>query len=951
MHTTRSYLFRLPQKAAIRLIGRRMAILTSMALICFASRLSGQCDYSVIDAAQESYEIGLFQEAQATIKLCQEGAGFTSLEIENQALHLLALIAIAQDDIQKAEELILKIILNDPQFSAPPNVVFDEIFQRLARKNLVVTVSSVSKKAEDIREAPATVFLITREEILTRGYVDLIDLLSDLPGFDISKSHGTNYANIYQLGFRQDNTEKTLVMVDGVEENDIWSNIAYLSRQYPISNIKGVEVLYGPASTIYGPRAFVGAINIITYQAGERPNNPILPDEAQEPKSNVYGYGRISGGSYETYDVDFTLGLKNEAFDLSLSARSFVSAEHDISYVDFLDYDSSDVDYLTYDHLDLDQNGFFLPSQNGPGQIINLTNYANLFQIPLGSPWIDVYQNPAGDIDSIVLTPEGIDAARAIDRNLYTGNVNGRRNGFSNDTRDFFLDFKLRFNSFVLGIRSWQRDEGINQHIDLYAPGSKNGRRWTPFNATFYVRFERKIKRFTFSNLLSFKAHALDKSSNLVRFDPLGNPASRLHLAHLFYPDTLIINSIGKQRAKPGFSNNYYYYEGRQFRNDARLFYDGPRLDILGGIEVRSSQMQGDFLTFTDYNFAQPNPQDTVFLAQEFGTVSNQELGSNQFPVIDLGFYVEGEYTLIPKKLFMTLGSRVDYNRIRFGGGFGWDISPRFAVVYKTKDLYFKSISTIGSQNVSHWTRFSTADGRIPNPSLKTEKIRYGSLTAGGVHLDKKVFWEVNTYTSYIYDVVSTVELPNGLLQNRNTGTNKLQGSMLMAGVNFPDAGFRASLNYTFLQALDQGMDDDTASVSIPLGEISPHHMNLSMTYTRKNFVIPFSLNLRGNFVARTPVGPATTATLNPGLNGSNRYPAYLIFHGSLLLTHKKFPNLQLQFSVHNILNDNILDADNQDYFHPGPQLGSGSYSNISGYIPYVPQRRRYMMLSIGYYY
>ena len=54
-------------------------------------------------------------------------------------------------------------------------------------------------------------------------------------------------------------------MIDGVEENDVWLNWAYLSRQYPISNIKAIEVVYGPTGTMYGPRAFVGAINIITF--------------------------------------------------------------------------------------------------------------------------------------------------------------------------------------------------------------------------------------------------------------------------------------------------------------------------------------------------------------------------------------------------------------------------------------------------------------------------------------------------------------------------------------------------------------------------------------------------------------------------------------------------------------------------------------------------------------
>ena len=63
---------------------------------------------------------------------------------------------------------------------------------------------------------------------------------------------------MYQLGFRQESTQRTLLMIDGIEENDLYSNIAYISRQYPISNIKAVEILYGPSATMYGPRAFMG---------------------------------------------------------------------------------------------------------------------------------------------------------------------------------------------------------------------------------------------------------------------------------------------------------------------------------------------------------------------------------------------------------------------------------------------------------------------------------------------------------------------------------------------------------------------------------------------------------------------------------------------------------------------------------------------------------------------
>ena len=53
-------------------------------------------------------------------------------------------------------------------------------------------------------------------------------------------------------------------MVNGKVDNHLWSHMANFSRQYPVMNIERVEVLYGPASAVYGPNAFLGVVNIIT---------------------------------------------------------------------------------------------------------------------------------------------------------------------------------------------------------------------------------------------------------------------------------------------------------------------------------------------------------------------------------------------------------------------------------------------------------------------------------------------------------------------------------------------------------------------------------------------------------------------------------------------------------------------------------------------------------------
>ena len=42
-----------------------------------------------------------------------------------------------------------------------------------------------------------------------------------------------------------------------------------ISRQYPLPNIKRIEYVYGPASTMYGANAFVGVINVVTKSNAE----------------------------------------------------------------------------------------------------------------------------------------------------------------------------------------------------------------------------------------------------------------------------------------------------------------------------------------------------------------------------------------------------------------------------------------------------------------------------------------------------------------------------------------------------------------------------------------------------------------------------------------------------------------------------------------------------------
>lgn len=174
---------------------------------------------------------------------------------------------------------------------------------------MTTPVVSASKSAEKLSEAPATLILITRNDIEDRGYTELSQILDDLPGMDMARSYGANYLKDYWRGYRNDIGEPFLVMVDGIEFNHLWYNTADTPLvTYPLAAVERVEVVYGPASSVYGANAFMGVINIISRKV--------------EPGKGFTARGKLTAGSFDSRiaDVFVTQSLGKATF--SLAARS-----------------------------------------------------------------------------------------------------------------------------------------------------------------------------------------------------------------------------------------------------------------------------------------------------------------------------------------------------------------------------------------------------------------------------------------------------------------------------------------------------------------------------------------------------------------------------------------------------------------------------------------------------
>jgi len=914
----------------------RQYLLYCILVLCFcSSRVLAQrvdtCS-TRLALARDMYESGKLTDALKLTEEYQKCSGLRSSEYYK----LKAKIFLALDSNNYSLQNIAEYVKSKPgnYVTDDDPAMFKSMVQYVQDSLADRQISSVSKRPEDIDLTPASVIVVKAADMVKRGYGNLVDLLSDLPGFDISKTNSVTYANIYQRGFRQENTERTLFMIDGVEENDVWSNIAYISRQYPLSSISEVEVIYGPASTLYGPRAFVGAINVITKSYKNLTRTKVQPFTASADSTTlgIHGTANISVGSYNTRNVDVTLGGKTTNFTYILSGAYYQSNERNLDFQSFYNYSTNQIDKVPNSTYAANLNRLsFKGTAAAVDAAVAKYGAANFVRTVNSDGTSTLKVNPA-------MLNTLIEKARAADKNTFSGPVNGNPLSYANYAADWFLSGKLRTGSLEAGFRTWKLKESFNYYQSLYSAGTKNGGRWAPINTTLYTNYDKRFENFTFSNLNSFEISGLDKASNLVTANTFYSEVARLSLFNLFEPTTLIDGN------KDGFTNRFYYYKGQQFRSDTKVTYSKNKISVLGGFEYRYSQLQGDYLTYSSYATADAIDQSNVAYAQEQGTTATLPKGGNQYNTLDLGFYSQATYQLKDSLLYATAGGRFDYNRINTNAGFGQVFSPKLALVASLKTTVWKLIYSQGIQNPSQFTKFSTSTTRNANPTLRAEKIRNYELIILNKHGKSSLNWDLSAAYSSIIDAVSSGPDPNvaNKVINQNNGEYSIfnaQGNLIYHPIN---SHWDAYFNVTYTRARQTANSSVTNFTTQTIADIAPVKLNAGVNYAFSLSQNLLNINLRGNYVDAKPVGDGTTVSANSGVDGTNEIPRYVIFNSALTYQHKRYQRFTLQLVANNLLNSL--------YYSPGPRAANANFTTaISGFVPYVAQRDRNFLLTLKY--
>ncbi len=166
-------------------------------------------------------------------------------------------------------------------------------------------VTSVSKAAEPLSDAPAAVYVITRDDILRSGAQSIPDMLRLAPNLQVAQITSTGYA-ISARGFNGTTSSKLLVLIDGRSVYTPYhSGVPWDIQDVLPQDIERIEVISGPGATLWGANAVNGVINITTRKSYDTqgPAADLGGGNLEQRASAQYG-GRINDALHYRAYVD-----------------------------------------------------------------------------------------------------------------------------------------------------------------------------------------------------------------------------------------------------------------------------------------------------------------------------------------------------------------------------------------------------------------------------------------------------------------------------------------------------------------------------------------------------------------------------------------------------------------------------------------------------------------------
>ncbi|MCT7549944.1 TonB-dependent receptor [Aliarcobacter butzleri] len=193
----------------------------------------------------------------------------------------------------------------------------------------VQVVTTAGGYEQNIADAAATISVITKEELENKSYSDVTDVLKNVPGVYVNGGGSNQSISIRGMG-----ASYTLYLIDGkpMQDNQAFSpngsgggnQINFLP---PLEAIERIEVVRGPASSLYGSDAMGGVINIITKKHSDKPTASIKTEYIKADSSNKVNNDSQNTTIYaSTPLIDKLLSLQITGGYLTTDESNFTSS-------------------------------------------------------------------------------------------------------------------------------------------------------------------------------------------------------------------------------------------------------------------------------------------------------------------------------------------------------------------------------------------------------------------------------------------------------------------------------------------------------------------------------------------------------------------------------------------------------------------------------------------------
>lgn len=697
---------------------------------------------------------------------------------------------------------------------------------------LKLPVISAGRVLQVPMEAPAKVVTISAQGIRQRGYLDLEEVLHDLAGFDFNKVMGVEWSTVFMRGFRSANSDRFLLIWDGVIQNDVWKQNANITRQYPLVNVKRIEILYGPASLLFGPNAFNGIINVILHTDAE---------------SSGFS-GQIAKGAFQANLAEVHLAKDAGTWRAHVTARGFRGNE---------------------DHL----NGKAWVDQGGRSRRYSL-------RFRPGSPDHD-FVEPGDPKYALDVQGGQLHYPRLGQRLPF-------QEGFSHDSRDWFVQAGLGWQDLDLRLQSWEMLE--DQGAWHTAQNLIDSQRLVSGNAV-YLTWRRLLP-----HGLAMESQVQMRTSGQVDQD--GTPRLQAYFTNAA--------SNPRELKVYGVSDTAARTFNREYRASQLFTRQKGGLELVFGWDYSA--------TFNHENYDIFNPTNGTYLASPIHDERN------------VGVFGNLQAKVAPW-LSLSGGLRRDFNYLAGEkGGFGHLSTPRIAAIFTLSPAhYLKVMQGDSYQTPPAQQKFTVVPGvrELASPDLRPERLKAFELMYG---FTPSVRWNttLNFFESQIENFITSVSVPFGsgtTTKFVNQGSLRVQGIELESQYNFsPETS--TYFNLTTVSAKDPATGRRT-------GDIAPLKANLGFDYHAPG---QWSLSLRSHYV-----GPRDTVNWDsPSIYIVRRVEAYFTLDMSLAW-RKIWRGLDLRLNAYNLLN--------REYYDPGPRSADGKTYNAA-----ILQQPRRILLGLAWH-